>query len=107
MRMGSKTYLGMPTPHGIQARIRQGTSEEILALRLTLVKRSPEEWMDPNTGPNQLALAILADATGNEQYALTWCAEFTKDITSWLPAGEGWYLTFHDVLEWIHSHKIP
>ena len=106
MRMGSKTYLGMPTPHGIQARIRHGASEEILDLRLTLVKRSPEEWMDPNTGPNQLALAILADATGDEEYAVAWCEEFTQDITSWLPLGEGWYLTFHDVAEWIRSHKV-
>ena len=106
MRMGHKTYLGVATPHGVQARVRQGTTEEVLDLRLTLLKRSPEEWMDPDTGPQQLAVAILADATGDDNYALRKCRKFSEEVTSTLPMGEGWYITLREVMEWVGTHPI-
>ena len=106
MRTGHKTYMGLATPHGVQARVRQGVSEEVLDLRLTLVKRSPEEWMDPDTGPQQLALAILADATGDESYAVLKRKKFSEEVTSALPLGEGWLITLRDVMDWVRSHPV-
>ena len=101
--MGHKTYLGIPTPHGVQVRVRQGPSEEVLDLRLTLLKRSPEEWMDPSTGPRQLALAILADATSDDDFALRYYEQFSQDVTSAFPLGEGWLITLREVMDWVRS----
>jgi hypothetical protein len=107
MVIGPKSYMGVVTPHGVQVRVREGTKEEILDLRLGLVKRSPEEWMDPETGPEQLALAILADATGDDAYAQARCKAFKEDFTWQLPIGGGWRIPFGEVKAWVTTHPLP
>ena len=106
MRMGRKSYLGAITPHGIQARIREGISEEILDLRLTLIKRDPAEWMEPNLGPEQLALAILADATGDDNYATLRYKKFSEEVTLQFPMGDSWQITASEVLGWVKANPL-
>jgi hypothetical protein len=106
MRTSHKTYLGVVTPHGVQVRTREGTNEDILDLRLTLIKRGPTEWMDPNRGPEQLALAILADATGDDRYATLRYKKFSEDATSQFPMGDGWRITINEVMSWVRANPL-
>ena len=106
MRTSNKSYLGVVTPHGVQARTREGAEEDILDLRLTLIKRDPAEWMDPDRGPEQLALAILADATGNDNYAKLRYKKFSEEATSNFPIGDGWRITINEVMGWVEANPL-
>jgi len=106
MRASRKSYVGVGTPLGIQARVRDGGSDEVMDLRFDLLKRKPEEWTDPDRGMEQLALAILADATGSDNYALLRYERFTDDVTGFLPVAEEWRITFDEVTKWVNAHPI-
>ena len=104
--MSRKSYMGVRTPHGVQVRVREGVNEEVLDLRLTLIDNSKADWSDPDRGANQLALAILADATGNDNYALARYTQFKDDVTAQLQPGGGWRVSEGQVIAWVDSHPL-
>ena len=72
-----------------------------------LSNHSPDgfSWGYRGSGPAQLALAILLDATGNPHLSLDHCQRF-KDVfvSSW---DEDWTITQADVLRWLAQASCP
>ena len=68
---------------------------------LNLRNHSPTgfEWNYKGSGPAQLALALLLDATGNDVFALDNYQHFKDDVVSQWPA-EGFACSVGDVLRW-------
>jgi hypothetical protein len=61
------------------------------------------EWGYGGSGPAQLALALLADATGRDDLAESLSPAFHWDRIAGL-ASAGWTLTRFAVLEWVADH---
>jgi len=72
-----------------------------LRLRLDLDNHSPTgfEWGYPGSGPAQLALAILADALGNDRRAVRLHQPFKARVIQHLDRNKRWMLTRHEVLD--------
>lgn len=70
-----------------------------LDLRLDLDDHSPTgfEWGYGGSGPAQLALALIADATGDDQRALKRHQQFKWACTARLPH-DGWTLTSAEII---------
>lgn len=70
--------------------------------RLDLRRHSPTgfEWGYGGSGPAQLALAILADVTGDDEVALRLYMRFKFGVVSGLPK-HGFLLPATDVEDWI------
>ena len=75
-----------------------------LPSRLDLWEHSVKlEWGYGMGGPAQLALAILADATGSDAYAERHHHWFKQAIVMRLP-WDGWELPESSVLDWVAEH---
>lgn len=61
------------------------------------------EWGYGGSGPADLALAILADATGDLRYALAQYQQFKREMVTRM-AREGWVLHRQEVQDWIRTH---
>lgn len=74
--------------------------------RLDLMGHSPTgfEWGYGGSGPAQLALAILADATGNGDLARSLYQEYKREVVAALPYG-GWTITVEQVLQWVSGKR--
>lgn len=79
-------------------------SRRPLDARLDLVNHSPTgfAWSYLGSGPAQLALAILADTTHDDAFAISNHQAFKADIIARLPAGD-FTLDRADVLAWIEA----
>lgn len=63
-------------------------------------------WGESSLATNQLALSILAHASGDEQFSLEWCQAFAEDVLARLdPSRFG--LTACSVHTWIEHHRGP
>lgn len=71
--------------------------------RFDLANHSPTgfQWGYGGSGPAQLALAICADALGDDERALAIYQGFKARVISRLPTGQAWTLTREDVLAFI------
>ena len=71
-----------------------------LPLRLDLAEHSPDgfEWGYGGSGPAQLALALLADALGDDAPALALCQAFKWEVVAVLPETH-WQLSDRDIAE--------
>ncbi len=101
-----RVYLGIRNEgEGPRVSVVEGGVARPLPLRLDLKDASPGgfEWGYGSQGPAQLALAILADATENDGYALRHHHWFKLEIVSKLP-WRNWKLTHADVMGWIREH---
>lgn len=80
---------------------------DVLPWRLDLYNHSPTglEWGYGGSGPHQLAVAILAHATGDDATAKAKHWAFTADVTCQLPRN-GWTLTGTYVLLWVEAHPL-
>jgi hypothetical protein len=56
-------------------------------------------WGYCGSGPAQLAIALLADATGYEELAQYFYQKFKNDVVSQLK--DEWTLTSNDVIDWV------
>lgn len=76
-----------------------------LNARHTLRNHSPDgfEWGYGGSGPAQLALALVDDATGSEWLALRTYQRFKEDVIAALD-GDDWTLTAADIAA--YAHKI-
>lgn len=75
--------------------------------RHDLANHSPSgfAWNYGGSGPAQLALAILADASGDDGIAIANYMAFKSERIAALPVGP-WKITQLDVLEWLASREI-
>lgn len=75
-----------------------------LEWRLDLDNHSPTglEWGYGGSGPAQLALALIADCTGNDRRAQERHQDFKWKVVAKLPK-EGWQLTGADIIASLHS----
>lgn len=69
------------------------------------VRHSPNgfEWGYGGSGPADLALAILADATGDLRYALANHQQFKWEMVAPMAPG-GWVLHRQEVQDWVQAH---
>lgn len=77
-----------------------------LPLRLDLFNHSPTgfEWGYAGSGPAQTALAILADATGDDQLALRLHQRFKFDRIATLQRDKDWSMTQNAVLAFVRDN---
>ena len=99
-------YIGRPESDdyahvGVVVRVDE-KGELPLDPRYDLQNHSPTgfAWAYNGSGPAQLALAILADATGDDATALRHHQQFKFDKIAALPRGT-WEIDRADVLEWL------
>jgi hypothetical protein len=115
MMTTQRSYQGKRTEHGAQVTVTQATvpednartdqtdpsgqTERDLPLRLDLWNHSPTgfEWGYGGSGPAQLALALLADALGDDKKAVALHQAFKWQVVARLPARENWTLTDEEV----------
>ena len=94
-----KTYIGKQLLDGTyQVVIEDENGERELPLRLDLENKSPTgfAWGYSGSGPAQLALALLADAIGDEE-ALKTHQRFKNYFVAVLPAE--WYASEEEIRE--------
>lgn len=74
--------------------------------RFDLVNHSPTgfAWNYGGSGPAQLALAILADVTGDDDLAVRLHQQFKADVIANMPRGK-WELPEASVREWIEVNQ--
>ena len=63
-------------------------------------------WGYGGSGPAQLALALLADATGDDEVALTHYLDYKKTVVEQWTWGEDWTLEWQDILGWLDSQGV-
>ncbi len=107
--MGHKVYVGGrpggPASNDARVLVLEDGAPRPLALRSDLRTYSPQgfEWAYGSNGPAQLALAILADVTGDDAYALRHHHWFKLEVISTLPP-TGWKLTERQIMAWTEEH---
>jgi Family of unknown function (DUF6166) len=114
--MTCKTYIGTPHRESVSGQslvtVCDGQKSKPLPLRLDLFNHSPTgfSWGYGGSGPAQLALALLADALGDDDRAirLHQCFKF-KVVACW-PEGERWWITAEQiaaVVKVIEQEAVP
>lgn len=75
--------------------------------RLDLFNHSPDgfSWGYGGSGPAQLALALLADATGDDDLAVEAHQEFKEERIAPLALKE-WWMTAAEIREWARQWRI-
>src|SRR3954469_18003779 len=76
-----------------------------LPLRLELFNHSPTGfgWGYDGAGPAQLALAILAEVTGDNSLAVRLHQEFKRDVIAGLAMNRSWQINSCQVREWLRA----
>lgn len=99
---GIKVYRGVRTPSGCTVLVETGSRTYTLP-HLVLHSPTGYEWGYGGSGPADLALSILADATGNIAYAEAMHQKFKWDVIARLDRS-GFVLSEQQVLEWVDKH---
>lgn len=100
--IGSRGFNNLCTVSVLDGQVDgSGAAIRILEKRLDLYNHSPTgfEWGYGGSGPAQLALALLADATGNERDAIRLHQRFKFDVIAKLPRAS-WELTGAEIGKW-------
>ena len=102
-----KSYRGYRTTGG-RCTVRvsgDNTLERPLRLRLDLRNHSPSgfEWGYGGSGPAQLALALLADACGDDETALRHYQQFKRVVVAGL--SDSWTITDREIRRCIGYHR--
>lgn len=85
--------------------VEEGKVTASLPHRLDLREHSTDfEWSYRGSGPAQLALALLADATEDDAYALCRYQDFKEDVVAGLR--DGWILTDAWIQGWAAEHPL-
>ena len=101
----SYQHIGRVFVHDGMEAISESHPRTELSARLDLVNHSPTGfgWNYQGSGAAQLALAILADATGDDELAVRMHQPFKTEIISGMPRGE-WELNTDFIREWIEAN---
>lgn len=90
-----KTYRGKRTANGcvVTVQVKDGAKPFQLPMRFDLRRHSPTgyEWSYSGSGPAQLALALLADALGDDERALRLYQRYKARVVANLPV-QSWVL---------------
>ncbi len=99
-------YAGTRTADGCSVIRTEDARKEPLSPRLDLWDHSPTgfEWGYGGSGPAQLALALLADALGDDEQAVRLHQAFKWEVVGRLPK-DGWQLRAEDVVETARALK--
>ena len=102
----NRMYVGIP-PHQVLVQEPSGASHW-LALRLDLRDHSPTgfSWGYGGSGPAQLALALLADAAGDDELALAWYYEFKWSLVASWDVDRPWSVDQQTVKAWLDARVI-
>jgi hypothetical protein len=101
-----KLYVGRPEsadcPHVGQVFVVDNGKQRVLPPRHDLRNHSPDgfAWGYGGSGPAQLALAMLADATGDDALAQRHYQDFKFAKIAGLPR-DSWQITDTEVREWL------
>lgn len=102
----TKTYSGRRDKTGAcHVWIVEAGDSRQLPPRLDLANHSPTgyEWGYAGSGPAQLALAILADATGDDLTAVELHQKFKFERIATLRRSDGWSMTQAAVLAFVRD----
>lgn len=105
--MREKLYSGIRRANGPSVAVLfEGNGPRHLNPRNDLANHSPDgfEWGYAGSGPAQLALAILADATGDDSFALAHYQAFKSDIIAVLPR-EDFHINVSTVHTWVNAKR--
>jgi Family of unknown function (DUF6166) len=94
-----KVYQGIRTQQGCEVTVREDDGPpRTLDMRLDIRNHSPTgpEWNYAGSGPAQLALALLADALGDDEQAQRLYQDFKFKVVGRLPH-DGWTMTDEDI----------
>lgn len=93
-------YVGTRTSSGPQVLVKTESSCGSLPPRPDLLRHSPPgfNWGRSGSGQAQLALALLADASGNDEFALKYHQVFQHEFIARLPK-DRWELTGLQILQ--------
>jgi hypothetical protein len=115
-QMTCKTYIGTPHRESVSGQslvtVCDGQKSEPLPLRLDLFNQSPTgfSWGYGGSGPAQLALALLADALGDDDRAIRLHQAFKFKVVAAWPEGERWWMTAEQiaaVVKVIEQEAVP
>jgi hypothetical protein len=67
--------------------------------------RASFSWGIPGVGAQELAWAVIRDATGDSRLADDWCADLSGEIVSRLPLDEFW-LSASDMVAWLDASPV-
>lgn len=95
-----KSYVGSGSLGSKSVRVVEPGSSRPLSKRLDLANHSPDgfEWGYRGSGPAQLALALVADATGDDEIALTTYQSYKNSVVALLDRDDDFTLTSDEVL---------
>jgi Family of unknown function (DUF6166) len=101
--MTGKTYIGIPARESLSGQpvvtVCDGQKCQALPLRLDLFNHSPRgfSWGYGGSGPAQLALALLADALGNDDRAIRLHHAFKFKVVAGWSEDERWWITADEI----------
>ena len=101
--MNCKTYIGTPHRETVSGQsfvtVCDSQKSEPLPLRLDLLNHSPSgfSWGYHGSRPAQLALALLADALGDDDRAIRLHQAFKFKVVGCWPEGERWWITAEQI----------
>lgn len=101
-----KIYRGVPIapPVGRAFMVTDGAPRPLKRRRYLRNHSREFAWGYSGSGPAQLALALLADATGNDPLALAYYQFFKVDVLAKLDSELAWEICVETVLRWLWSH---
>jgi len=93
-------YVGSRLACGTSVMVQTQQGRHHLKPRLDLMRHHPVgfDWAHAGSGPAQLALALLAHASGSDEFALGHYQVFKHEIVARLPRN-GWEITSQQVLQ--------
>lgn len=93
-------YSGSRLASGTVVMVQTQQGRQRLQPRLDLIRHHPAgfDWAHTGSGPAQLALALLAHASGSDEFALEHYEVFKHEIVARLPKNT-WELTSQQVLQ--------
>ncbi len=98
-----KAYHGIPG--GFVVRVKHGNRVRLLYPERSqrLINHSPDgfSWGYGGSGPAQLALALLLDATGDKDLAMHHYQDFKWDVVAKWSTGLSWDYTEQQIKDWL------
>jgi hypothetical protein len=104
----AKLYRGDPKDDSLQnVRVYDNGSFYPLTLRLDLQNHSPTgfAWGYGGSGPHQLALALLSDATGDDRLAINYYRHYVVDVISTLDMDQPFEVSQVSILAWLKAKR--
>ena len=98
-------YVGDPFTGRVTVEpLKRGGERRLLLLRHELRNHARTfSWGYRGEGPAQLALAILADAIGNDQRAVRLYQLFKNEVIAGLQPEQPWSLSHYAVVAWVRQ----